>query len=311
MNDLTLMNAGIALAHGFGRIGTMLPLFLCLTAQAAEPIEEVVITSTRIENYGMEIPAAISLVSRDDVQLGRQSLGLDESLGRVPGLFFQDRYNFAQDLRIAIRGFGSRAAFGIRGIKVFVDGIPSTLADGQSGVDDIDLGSTDRIEVIRGPSSSIYGSASGGIISIFSEDGAETPFLEAGLSIGEYNQRKYQIKAGGQVDKLNYMVNGSQLLLDGYRDLSELEHTMLNSKFGYALDDSSSLTLLFNLLDSPLANDPGGLTLADATANPRQAHSRNISSNAGESLSQQRLGLVYEKAFNDQHRITLRNYYLS
>ena len=293
-------------------IGMMLLSLLCLTAQAASTTidDEVVITSTRIENYGIELPAAVTLVGRDDVQLGRQSLGLDESLGRVPGLFFQDRYNFAQDLRIAIRGFGSRAAFGIRGIKVFVDGIPSTLADGQSGVDDIDLGSTDRIEVIRGPSSSIYGSASGGIISIFSEDGAETPFLEAGLSIGEYNQRKYQIKAGGQVDKLNYMVNGSQLLLDGYRDLSELEHTMLNSKFGYALDDSSSLTLLFNLVDSPLANDPGGLTLADATANPRQAHSRNISSNAGESLSQQRLGLVYEKAFNDQHRITLRNYYL-
>src|SRR3990172_5227866 len=159
MNDLTLMNAGIALAHGFGRIGTMLPLFLCLTAQAAEPIEDVVIPSTRIKNYGMKIPAAISLVSRDDVQLGRQSLGLDESLGRVPGLFYQDRYNFAQDLRIAIRGFGSRAAFGIRGIKLFEDGIPLTLADGQSGVDDIDLGSTDPIAVIPGPFSPLFSAA--------------------------------------------------------------------------------------------------------------------------------------------------------
>ena len=310
MNDLTLMNAGIALAHGFGRIGTMLPLFLCLTAQAAEPIEEVVITSTRIENYGMEIPAAISLVSRDDVQLGRQSLGLDESLGRVPGLFFQDRYNFAQDLRIAIRGFGSRAAFGIRGIKLFEDGIPLTLADGQSGVDDIDLGSTDRIEVIRGPSSSLYGAASGGIISLFSESGGGAPFLEANLGMGEYNQRKYQLKAGGGLGKLNYMINGSHLLFDGYRDLSEVEHTMLNSKFGYALDDSSSLTVLFNLVDSPIANDPGGLTLAAAAADPVQANPRNISSKAGESISQKRFGLVYKKAFNEEHSITLRNYYL-
>jgi iron complex outermembrane receptor protein len=281
-----------------------------LTAQAAEQLEEVVITSTRIENYGLELPASVSLISRDDIQLGRQSLGLDESLGRVPGVFFQDRYNFAQDLRIAIRGFGSRAAFGIRGIKLFEDGIPLTLADGQSGVDDIDLGSTDRIEVIRGPSSSLYGSASGGIISLFSEDGGGSPFLEANVGLGEYNQRKYQLKAGGSLGKLDYMLNGSHLLLDGYRDLSEVEHTMLNSKFGYALDDSSSLTVLFNLVDSPLANDPGGLTLAQVNADPVQAHSRNISSGAGESIDQRRFGLVYKKALTEEHSITLRNYYL-
>ena len=125
-----------------------------------EQLEDITVQATRVDKSLYEVPAAVGVVNKDDIQLGRQQLGLDESLNNIPGLFFQDRYNFSQDLRIAIRGFGARSNFGIRGIKIYSDGIPLTMPDGQSNVDEIDLGSTQRIEVIRGPSSSLYGSSS-------------------------------------------------------------------------------------------------------------------------------------------------------
>ncbi len=134
-------------------------------------LEEIIVTATMLERTLENVPAAVSVIGEDDIQLGRQQLALDEALGRVPGLFMQNRYNFAQDLRVSIRGFGARAQFGIRGIKVLVDGIPETLPDGQGSVDSIDLGATSQIEVIRGPSSSLYGNASGGVISLISEGG--------------------------------------------------------------------------------------------------------------------------------------------
>ena len=287
----------------------------CQTSVAANEIdagviEEVVVTSSRTGQSLLDIPSAVSIVGEQDIQLGRQQLGLDESLNRVPGLFSQNRYNFTQDLRISIRGFGARANFGIRGIKMYVDDIPSTLADGQSGVDDVDLGSATRIEVIRGPSSALYGSSSGGVISMYTEDGPEKPFVEAGVTIGEYDQQKYQVKTGGQHERINYLFNASHLTMDGYRDNSEVEHSLINSKIRFDIDDSSSLTMIINAADSPTANDPGGVTTANIAADRRQAQPRNLSSNSGEEFDQQKIGFVYRKAFGDKHDLTLRNYYL-
>ena len=207
-----------------------------------EDLEELIVTSTRIEQSILKVPAAVSYVGKSDIQRARQQLGLDESLVRVPGLFMQNRYNFSQDLRISIRGFGARAAFGIRGIRIFVDGIPATLPDGQSGVDSIDIGSTDNIEVIRGPASSLYGTASGGVISITTEDGPETPFVEGRYTLGKYDMNKYQLKTGGQTDSINYLMNLSYTDIDGYREQSETENTLFNSRFRYDINDASSFT---------------------------------------------------------------------
>ncbi len=286
-------------------------LSLCFQYTYAQTeIEEMIVSSSRTEQSLLDIPSAVAIVGQDDIQLGRQQLGLDESLNRVPGVFSQNRYNFTQDLRISIRGFGARANFGIRGIKMYVDDIPSTLADGQSGVDDVDLGSASRIEVIRGPSSALYGSSSGGVISMYTEDGPETPFVEAGISFGEYDQQKYQFKTGGQYERINYLFNVSHLTMDGYRDNSEVEHSLLNSKIRFDIDDTSSLTMIINAADSPTANDAGGVTTADIAADRRQAQARNLSSNAGEEFDQQKLGFVYQKSFGEKHDLTLRNYYL-
>jgi len=273
-------------------------------------LDEIVVRATRMDKPIHEIPAAISVVTKADIQLGRQQLGLDESLSAIPGLFMQDRYNFAQDLRIAIRGFGARSNFGIRGVKILVDGIPESLPDGQGQSDGIDLGSIERIEVIRGPASSLYGNASGGVINITSERGPADPFIDTRLSIGEFGFDKIQVKAGGEVDRLNYMVNISHMEYDGYRDHSETENTTLNARFVYSSGNDSEFGLVFNATDQPLANDPGGVTLVQAQTDPTSARQRNVDFNAGEALDQQRIGLSYKKSFGERHEIRLRNHYV-
>ncbi len=152
-------------------------------------------------------------------------------MSRVPGLFMQNRYNFAQDLRLSIRGFGARAQFGIRGIKVLVDGIPETLPDGQGSVDSIDLGATSQIEVIRGPSSSLYGNASGGVISLSSEGGRAEPYAQVRVAAGGYGFEKTQFKTGGETERLNYLVSVSDQKIDGYRAQSAYENKQLTGRF--------------------------------------------------------------------------------
>ena len=272
--------------------------------------EEITVISTRVEESIKLIPSAISVIEKNDIQRGRQQLGLDESLNRVPGVFSQNRYNFAQDLRISIRGFGARANFGIRGVKIYADGIPSTTADGQSGVDDINLGSIERVEVTRGPNSSLYGASSGGVINLISESGPDTPFVQASVTGGEDGHRNLQLKAGGQWNDVNYMINVAELGYDGYRDHARVESTQMNSKIRWDINDRSDLTVIFNYVDSPLAEDAGGVTTAQIAEDPRQAQPRNLSSNAGEEVEQQKLGLVYSREIGDGHSMTVRNYYV-
>ena len=196
-------------------------------------MEELTVTATRADKLVHEVPAAVGVVEQDSIQKARQQLSIDESLTLIPGLFMQNRYNFAQDLRIAIRGFGARSSFGIRGIKILVDGIPETLPDGQGQVDSIDLGSAARIEVLRGPSSSLYGNASGGVISVTSEAAPDSPFVEGRLAVGEYDYQKYQVKAAGQSGKFGYLASLSDTEIDGFRDHSEAENTQFSGRLRY------------------------------------------------------------------------------
>lgn len=284
-------------------------LLLPLAAVAAEP-EIVEVRASRMGQPLSDIAGAVSVVDEQDIQLGRQQFALDESLNRVPGMFSQNRYNFAQDLRISLRGFGARANFGIRGIRVFVDGIPSTVTDGQSVIDDVELGAIERVEVIRGPSSSLYGSSSGGVISLYTESGTPDPYAEARLTIGEFDQQKYHLKTGGEVDRLNYFLSASHLSYEGFRDHSEIRQTTFNSKFTYDINANSDLQVVFNSMDSPTREDSGALSLADVAIDREQAQARNVSSNAGEDIDQQKLGFTYNYNLDNRHEITLRNYYI-
>ncbi len=270
----------------------------------------ITVTATRVEKNIDEIPAAVSVVGQDDIQLGKEQLGLDESLAGVPGLFMQNRYNFAQDLRVSIRGFGARSAFGIRGVKVIVDGIPETLPDGQGSVDGIDLGSAREITVIRGPASSLYGNASGGAILVESEKGSLVPFASGRITVGDYDFRNAQFKVGGDTGTVNYLFNLSDTSIDGYRDHSEFENTQLNARVETQLGGGSSLLTTVHHTDQPVANDPGGLNAAAAAADPTQASANNVNFDAGEALKQTRVGLLYKTGIGDGSDLEARVYHV-
>ena len=271
-------------------------------------LDEIVVTATRIESTVRDAGRSISVVGKDRIQLATQQLGLDEALAGIPGLYMQNRYNFAQDLRISLRGFGARSSFGIRGIKVIVDGVPETLPDGQAGVDSIDLGSAQSIEVLRGPASSLYGNASGGVISVLSELGSEHPYIQGRIAGGDFNYRQVQLKSAGNFGVNDYLFNVSHNELGGYRDHSHAKGSVINTKLRIPMSDTGKLLISLNITDQPEAQDPGGINAAQAATDPSSARDRNIQFDSGEALEQQRLGLVY-KRMAPAGNLTLRNYY--
>ena len=266
------------------------------------------VNATRVEKNIIDIPASVSHIGKEKIQLGTEQIGLDESMSQVPGVFFLNRYNYAQDLRVSIRGFGARSSFGIRGVKIIVDGIPETLPDGQGSIDGVDIGSIYKINVIRGPSSSLYGNASGGAILIETERGSKLPFIELRNTYGDFNLNKQQFKIGGETANLNYLLNISNTSVDGYRENSEFENKQFNGRFEYSLSGKSSIVSTIHHTDQPLANDPGGITAGDVTINPRQARSQNLNFQAGEKVKQTRLGLVYKTQLDKSRAIEVRTY---
>ncbi len=252
----------------------------------------VVVTATRLPESLADVPAALSVVDQADIQDARATATLDEALNRVPGVFVQNSDNYAQDTRIQIRGFGTRAAFGTREVRVLLDGLPETLPDGQTQIDGIDLGAVQRIEVLRSPASSLYGNASGGVIQLFTEDPPAQPQASVRLTGGSFGLQKYQLSGGGRAGKAGLYVSTSYFDLGGYREHSATRSTVLNGKFRYDMSDRTQVTVLLNAVDSPEAQDAGGLTAAEADANPRQARALNVRYDAGESVQQARIGSV-------------------
>lgn len=276
---------------------------------ADDTLDEIVVSATRLETSLRDTARSVSLVDKERIQNGTQQLGLDEALSGVPGLYMQNRYNFAQDLRVSLRGFGARSSFGVRGVKIVIDGIPETLPDGQAQVDSIDLGSVKRIEVLRGPASSLYGNSSGGVIAIESELGDGPQFVSASLGAGELGYSRIGLKAGGQVGNVDYLLNVTNQDIDGWREHSESQSRMLNGKVGIPIGSNDRLQIALNLTDQPTANDPGGINAAQAAADPRSARDLNLLFDSGESMDQQRIGLLYTRD-RDAGTLTLRNYYL-
>jgi iron complex outermembrane receptor protein len=248
-------------------------------------------------------PAAVSVVEREDIQEGRATLGLYESLVGVPGLVTQSRNNASQDLRLSIRGFGARSAFGIRGITVLVDGFPETMPDGQTNVDSLDMGSAERIEVLRGLASSLYGNAAGGVVSITTEEGPERPFVEARTVHGDNGLWKLNVKGGGKRGDVRWLVSASRLAQQGWRRLSDTEQVLLNGKVGWTPDARSEWKAVLSLVDAPEAGDAGGLTREEVEEDPRQAAPLNAQYRAGESVRQGRLGLTYRQRLGEEHEV--------
>ncbi len=269
-------------------------LVLATAAVAEEPlrIDPVVVTATRLGQPLDDVPASVSVVEGLDVQGAQRGVGLEESLDRVPGVFVQSSENFAQDARIQIRGFGTRSAFGIREVRVLLDGLPLTGPDGQTQIDDIDLGAIARIEVLRGPAGALYGNAAGGVIQLFTEEPPPVPRASLTLTGGSYGFGKYQLEGGARAGAVSGYAFGSFLQLDGYRAHSATQAGAWLGTLRWRVGEATDVTLLLNGVDTPLADDPGALTAAEARADPRQARALNVELAAGETVRQGRVGLT-------------------
>lgn len=268
-----------------------------------EAPRETVVVAPKVPTPLSRTPAAVSVVEREDIQEGRATLGLYEALVGVPGLVTQSRNNASQDLRLSIRGFGARSAFGIRGITVLVDGFPETMPDGQTNVDSLDMASAERIEVLRGLASSLYGNAAGGVVSITTEEGPDRPFVEARTVHGDNALWKLNVKGGGKSGDVRWLVGASRQTQQGWRRLSGTEQVLVNGKVGWTPDGRSELKAVLSLVDAPEAGDAGGLTRAEVEGDPRQASPLNERFRAGESVRQGRLGLTYRRRLGEEHEV--------
>lgn len=272
---------------------------------SSEPrlLPTVVVTATRVPSRDFDVPAAIGVVHADDIVDGAPAVGLSQTLARIPGVVAQDRQSYAQDSQISIRGFGSRASFGVRGIVLLMDGIPVSRPDGQGQTDPFDLASAQRIEVLRGPFSALYGNAAGGVIQIFTRDGPPQPTLSLDTLFGSYGTRIERLGFGGTEGRFNYMLDGTHFSTDGYRRHSAAKRDNVRAKFSYSLGKDSSLTLLLNGENQPFAKDPSGLTKAQIQQDPRQAVPNVFRFGSGESHRDRQVGLVYEQQLGDDDHL--------
>ena len=282
------------------------PVWAQTDTEAVLPTVEV--SAPRLAREIYATPAVVSTIDQDTIAQGQQRVRLDESLNRVPGVFLQNRDNFAQGQRISIRGFGARAPFGVRGITVMVDGIPYTLPDGQAQLDAIDLDSAERIEVIRGPSSVLYGNAAGGVIDITTADGRDNPGTRLRMGAGSDGYQKVALQNGGVQGDWSHHISLTGLNVDGYREQSSTEKYLLNAKLRRELGSDRALTAIINLLDNPRSEDPGALNAREVAEGRDQAAPNSLALDAGQTVDQQLIGLQYEDLSAGEGELYLKGF---
>jgi len=280
------------------------------TAPVGKPpvLQEVVVSATRVEEDSFDLPVSIDRVDRGTIREDKPQVNLSESLNLVPGISVLNRQNYAQDLQISSRGFGARATFGVRGLRLIADGIPATMPDGQGQAATFNLNSAESIEVMRGPFSSLYGNAAGGVIQVFTADGPPEPTLSGGFYAGSYDTWKLSTQFGGTSGRFNYIGDISRFQTDGYRDHSWARRDQLNAKAKINAGDGGVLTLVVNALDQPETQDPLGLTAAQVEQDPRQAGTNAIAFDTRKSIAQAQVGLTYGLDVTRSDRLEARVY---
>ncbi len=288
----------------------LLPAVFHPAFAAAE--QTMIVTASPQTVSELDTPAAVSVVQGEDMRQATPRVNLSESLTSVPGLQIQNRQNYSQDLQLSIRGFGSRSTYGVRGIRMYVDGIPATMPDGQGQTSNIDINSIESVDVLRGPFSALYGNASGGVMNVTTETGREPATIEASSYYGSFGSWRYGLKATGAVGDgtqpgdVDYTVSSSRFATHGYRDHSGAQKNLANAKLGVRIDDVSKLTLILNSVDTK-ANDPGGLSKSEWKDNPRQSP-RGDQYNMRKTIKQTQAGLRYERQLSEQDDLSVMMY---
>lgn len=291
------------------------PLALMLAAMAAVPaanaqeqtLSPVVITGSRVEVSPFDVPYSIDGVRLNENGTEGLRVNVSEVLATVPGVVVQNRQNYAQDLQISVRGFGARAAFGVRGVKLIADGIPASNPDGQGQAATFNLDTAERIEVLRGPFATIYGNHAGGVIQLFSRDGKGTPRVRGGLFGGDHGTLKVDIGAEGEKNGIGYVLDASHFETDGERRYSAAERDQGFAKITLAPDEDSKLTLIANGLRQPDTEDPQGITWNTYQRDETDVEPNALQFKTRKSIDHIQGGAVYERRFGED-RLQLQAY---
>jgi iron complex outermembrane receptor protein len=270
-------------------------------------LEDVVVSSSRSEQRSFDAPGSIQSVNRSQIENGGPQISLSESLVAIPGINAANRNNYAQDLQVSIRGFGARAPFGVRGVKMYLDGLPASLADGQGQTSQFALTSADRIEVLRGPISSLYGNASGGVLQVFTRNPSAGPELIVADTFGSYGLNHKNVQYSDKRGDIGIVVDSSNFKSDGFRQYSAVEREHLNAKFVIETERGKA-SLITNYLDNKYSQEPGSLTAAQYRDTPYMAQSANITGKYGKSFTQGIYGLVFDGKINADTTYSYRLY---
>ena len=278
---------------------------------AAPLVDIVVVSASRVEHTSFDLPASIDVIDAARIRDGQMRVNASEALSAVPGLVAQNRQNYAQDLQISSRGFGARSAFGVRGVRLISDGVPASMPDGQGQPSAFNLDMAERIEVLRGPFSAIYGNHSGGVIQLFTRDGKGRPTLELNLAGGSDGARKRDLNAQGSSGGVGYVLDASRFETDGYRAHSAATRDQAFAKLTMQPTAGAKLTLVANSLRQDGTQDPLGATWAtyqrdrrageiDAldNASPKRTFAERYDTR--KDIHHQQAGLAYDQRFGDE-----------
>ena len=260
-------------------------------AQEQWVLPEVRVSSGLLEQRQFDAPGSVQAIEADRIRASGPQVNLSDVLSAVPGVVALNRNNYAQDVQISIRGFGARAAFGLRGIRLFADGIPATTPDGQGQASTVSMTSMERMEVLTGPLAQIYGNASGGVIQTFTREAGDQPEARTQLHVGSYGLRRSDWQGSARTGQVGVVADYSTFSTNGYRDNSAARREQLNTVITLDRDSGTRHKFIVNLFDMPQALDPLGLT-QDKLGTPWVAGTNALSAGTRKAVHQEQVGWV-------------------
>lgn len=293
--------------HTLSLTACSLALGLPLSA-IAQAVDEVTVQSGRLAQRQFDAPGSVSAIDGQAIRDAGPQVNLSEALASAPGVVALNRNNYAQDVQISIRGFGARAAFGLRGIRLITDGIPATIPDGQGQASTVALTSAERIEVLTGPLAQLYGNSAGGVIQTFTREAGPEPEALGQVTVGANGLRRYDAQLSGRSGGVGIVADYSEFSTDGWRANSAAKRKQFNGVLTSQLQENTRLKIVANVFDMPEAQDPLGLKLSELQSNPRQAGANAIAQRTRKSVQHEQIGAVLDHRFDSDLSMQWRAY---
>ena len=275
----------------------------------AQTLEEIKVQGGRIEQQQFDTPASVQVIDEATIRSSGAQVNLSDTLGRVPGVVSLNRNNYAQDVQISIRGFGARAPFGLRGIRLITDGIPATIPDGQGQASTVSLTSASRIEVLTGPLAQLYGNSSGGVIQTYTKEAGATPEASTQIFAGSYGLTRTDFQASGRAGSVGIVADYSNFAIEGYRVNSAAQRKQLNTVMTWDVKEDTKARFILNSFDMPYAKDSLGLTAAQYQADASQAGTSAESTRTRKAVAQNQIGTVLDHRVDKDLSLMARVYF--